>query len=175
MKKELRLEMLEKLKALAGDRKKLSRAEKIQKDFLASTYFKEAQVIGFYLPSEIEIPLDKIFSAGLHAGKIMAAPIAKNHQMHFFQVTEKTKFNRSTFGVLEPEPEKPIAKASLDVLIVPGLLFTEEGYRIGFGGGYYDRFLSDFKGVTVSLIFKEQLGVFPPESFDQKIQKLFIG
>jgi len=56
-------------------------------------------------------------------------------------------------------------------LIVPGLVFNEKGYRIGFGGGFYDRFLADYHGKTVSLAFDFQvMKEIPTESFDLPVQ-----
>jgi 5-formyltetrahydrofolate cyclo-ligase len=45
----------------------------------------------------------------------------------------------------------------IDLMIVPGLAYTREGYRLGFGGGYYDRYLQNYHGKTISLAFNEQL------------------
>jgi 5-formyltetrahydrofolate cyclo-ligase len=62
----------------------------------------------------------------------------------------------------------------LDLLIVPGLAFSKKGYRIGFGGGYYDRFLSAFDGKTVSLVFGEQFNdQWTPDVFDIPIDKIY--
>ena len=63
------------------------------------------------------------------------------------------------FGLLEPiEAETDfVAKDNIDLLIVPGIAFTEPGYRTGVGGGYYDRYLQHYQGRTVSLAFHEQI------------------
>lgn len=57
--------------------------------------------------------------------------------------------------------------------IVPGVVFSDEGYRIGFGGGYYDRYMSDYNGDTLSLAFAEQTGhVVPSEHHDIPVSKI---
>lgn len=79
----------------------------------------------------------------------------------------------SSFGVEEPLVFEKVVKDEIDLLIVPGLIFSSEGYRIGFGGGYYDRFLKDFQGPTVSLAFGEQIrDDWQPENFDIPVAKI---
>ena len=61
----------------------------------------------------------------------------------------------------------------IDLLIVPGIAFDSEGFRMGFGGGYYDRFLQSFKGNTVSLAFQEQIvSNLPKEDHDIPVEKI---
>ena len=83
-----------------------------------------------------------------------------------------TRYEASSFGVEEPISEQEAHH--LDLLIVPGLAFSKNGYRIGFGGGYYDRFLSAFDGKTVSLVFGEQFNdQWTPDVFDIPIDKIY--
>src|SRR5699024_8900956 len=84
-------------------------------------------------------------------------------------VTNFEQVRRGHFGMEEPVPEKTqkIEKQQIDLMIVPGLIYNESGYRIGFGGGYYDRFLSDFSHATLALLHSDQLvSSFPVEKFD---------
>ena len=100
-------------------------------------------------------------------------PRSVRKKLHFYQVEPQTEYQLSSFGVEEPLSQKKIDALDLDLLIVPGLIFSHEGYRIGFGGGYYDRFLADFQGKTVSLVFAEQFDVrWQPDSFDIPVQKI---
>ena len=62
----------------------------------------------------------------------------------------------------------------IDLIVVPGLLFSSRGFRIGFGGGFYDRYLADYQGETCSLVFSEQLyDDWEVEDFDIPVQKIY--
>lgn len=63
----------------------------------------------------------------------------------------------------------------LDLLIVPGLAFNDAGYRIGYGGGYFDKFLTHHQQSTISLIYDFQLDDFEIEAHDQPVQALIIA
>lgn len=78
-------------------------------------------------------------------------------------------------GIREPILEKTqtIAPEEIDLLIVPGLVFDKKGYRIGFGGGFYDRYLVHYTGKTASLAFDFQvMEEIPTESFDLSVQMI---
>lgn len=171
-KKILRGEILQVLRHKAQNPEKKQQEITLQEKFLASQLFKEAKVIGAYLPGTIECSLDLIFKTAWQKQKKVVAPRAYMKKMFFYPLEENTEKVRSSFGILEPVATTEVLKETIDLLIVPGLIFNEAHYRIGFGGGYYDRFLQDFKGKTVSLVFPEQQGVFSPESFDIPIQEL---
>lgn len=67
-----------------------------------------------------------------------------------------------------------VEKTHIDLIHVPGVAFNKGGYRIGYGGGYYDRYLADFKGMTVSTIYPCQLADFQPDNYDIPIQEVLI-
>lgn len=70
------------------------------------------------------------------------------------------------FGILEPRREyrRPVTPPAGAVCLVPGIAFSETGHRIGYGGGYYDRFLARFEGLAIGLAFQEQ--IVPPWHLD---------
>jgi 5-formyltetrahydrofolate cyclo-ligase len=66
-----------------------------------------------------------------------------------------------------------VPSEKIDLLVVPGLVFDRSGYRIGYGGGYYDRYLAHFKGAAVSLAFNDQIGEnLPHEEFDIPVEQV---
>ena len=93
-----------------------------------------------------EIPTFHIIEQAWHEGKEVAVPKCnpENKAMEFKKITSFEQLESVYSGLLEPVAEtvKVRDQHDLDLLIVPGLAFTKDGYRLGFGGGYYDRFLS---------------------------------
>ena len=87
--------------------------------------------------------------------------------MDFYLYTNKNELENVYLDLYEPKDhrEKLIDKDFIDLIIVPGLLFDPKGYRVGYGGGYYDRYLVDYPNITVSLAMEEQLVQYVP--FDE--------
>lgn len=176
LKVRLRRKGIEKLKNLAKSGKKKEKEQRIYKQLFASEYWKSAKVIGTTLSNEFELDTQPVIQrAEKEQKKIVVPKTLPKRQMAFYEMDEHTVFERSSFGVLEPQSEKLYLPEMIDLLIVPGIIYNRAGYRIGFGGGYYDRYLNNFHKKTCSLVFREQLNEqWQPESFDQKIQQLFI-
>ena len=85
-----------------------------------------------------------------------------------FVVYNPQQLVKTSFGLLEPQGNLEVVDASqIDLIHVPGLVFTTKGYRIGYGGGYYDRYLKHFSGHTFSTIYPCQIKDFIPEKHDQ--------
>ena len=80
-------------------------------------------------------------------------------------------------SVVQPIESAPVVeKSEIDLVLVPGVVFSEAGNRVGFGGGYYDRFLADYKGKTATQLFPSQIFKKPTwtvEEHDITIQQLF--
>jgi 5-formyltetrahydrofolate cyclo-ligase len=143
----------------------------IQSLLFASKEWGEAESVGLIRSLPFEFDTQPIFARGFLENKRLAVPVAVEKQLCFYQVTPQTEYQLSSFGVEEPLSQMKIT--DLDLLIVPGLIFSPKGYRIGFGGGYYDRFLADFSGKTLSLAFAEQFDDrWQPDSFDIPVQKI---
>ncbi|HEC88549.1 MAG TPA: 5-formyltetrahydrofolate cyclo-ligase, partial [Thermoplasmata archaeon] len=74
------------------------------------------------------------------------------------------------YGILEPRKEFLRIENNADIFIIPGIVFDEDGNRIGYGGGYFDRFLSDFKGKKIALAYEFQIiKKMPNEKHDVKM------
>ncbi|MDA9472373.1 5-formyltetrahydrofolate cyclo-ligase [Enterococcus sp. 5H] len=140
-------------------------------------YWEKAQTIAITKSMAIEFDTYQILQAGWAAGKKMVMPKAgKNRQLTFHEITPETVFERTAFGVEEPVDASEIAGDKIDLLVVPGIIFTRQGFRVGFGGGYYDRFLQNYHGETCSLVFSEQIQEnWQVESFDLPVKRLFIN
>ncbi len=108
----------------------------------------------------------------LERGKTVCLPrIISDYGLELRRYTADCPMARSTFGIMEPTIECPlVSRESIDLVIVPALCYDRRGYRLGYGGGYYDRWLTDYTGVTVGmcrdLVIQDQL---PSEDHDQPV------
>lgn len=176
MEKEvLRQKMIQRLIELSKETERKNRVEALLQQFYQSDSWKESASIGITMATPFEFPTAGIIQMAWKQGKKVAVPKSlPKGKLEFHWVTPDTKFNQTKFGVEEPDEEKIAQPEEIGLLVVPGLIFNQAGYRIGFGGGYYDRYLKNYAGKTISLVFREQmLEEWQPENFDQKIQQLF--
>lgn len=168
---------LNKLRKLGLDEKVKNQQEKaIIGQLFQSQMWREAKSVGLTLSMGVEFSTDQIIKQGWQEGKIIAVPKTSSQgKMDFIKITSRTIYEESNFGVREPLKGDIIGGSQLDLLIVPGVAFRLDGYRIGFGGGFYDRYLADYSGETCSLVFKEQVNQeWQPEPFDMAVTKLFL-
>ena len=143
-KKELRKEVLARRNALS----ELERSDKsirIAKKVIQLECFKKCNTILLYMSTRSEVETQEIYLEAKKRGKRIYCPRVNGKQMEFYLVNEKTEFEISTFGIIEPKPEStevfvPDKEDEIFVLM-PGVVFDEEGNRIGYGGGYYDKYL----------------------------------
>lgn len=156
--------------------------KKIKEDHLsrylfASDYWQQAQTVAITKSLPIEMDTTAILQAGWEMKKTMLLPkTSTNRQLTFHEVLPETQLKKTEFGVEEPLTENVVHHSAIDLVIVPGIVFTLDGHRVGFGGGYYDRFLASYQGATCSLVFSEQIQEhWPIEPFDQPVQQLFIN
>jgi 5-formyltetrahydrofolate cyclo-ligase len=118
-----------------------------------------------------EVDTWQVIRKGWQEGKRILVPkcVPNNKKLDFYYLDSFGDLEKVFYGLFEPAPTKNILADSdeIDLVIVPGLAFMKSGYRLGFGGGYYDRFLENFQGMTLSLAFQEQLiDEVPVEHFD---------
>ena len=104
----------------------------------------------------------------------IALVLSFNHEVDTFSIIEQALMDhKRNKGVYYPT-SKGETTNNLDLIVVPGVGFQDDGYRIGYGGGYYDRFLANYQTKTISLLYDFQITSFEPESFDQPVDKLII-
>ncbi|CAH0419311.1 5-formyltetrahydrofolate cyclo-ligase [Periweissella ghanensis] len=142
--------------------------------------WQDAQTIGITFSMPTELPTQMIIEAAWQAGKAVYLPkCLPAHQLAFLPYQRTDQLVKSTFGIWEPTGSKPLNIDNLDLLIVPGLRFaTTGGMRVGFGGGFYDRLLVQFKGPTIALTTSKLVVTkpdWPIEPFDQAVDKILIG
>ncbi|MBD5068827.1 MAG: 5-formyltetrahydrofolate cyclo-ligase [Lactobacillus sp.] len=115
--------------------------------------WQQAKTIGITRAGELEIPTDQLIRQAENEGKVVYYPkTMPKRQMVFLPAKTEADFELSSFGILEPHYDETKVNDNLDLLLVPGIAYAlDSGLRVGFGGGYYDRYLKNFSGNTISL------------------------
>lgn len=136
---------------------KLELDSTIQSRLLALVEYSKADTIFTYVSKSIEVDTISLIKAALANRKLVAVPrcVPDTYDMEFYYITSLNDLEKGMFGVPEPVPGKCplVTDYSKGLCIVPGLSFDAQGYRLGYGKGYYDRFLADFFGSTVGICY----------------------
>lgn len=171
MKQALRQKCLKNLKQ-QNALDKQERDSELLRAFMSLPEYREARTIATYLSMEGEVDTIPLIRAALADGKRVVVPkVLSREEMVFLEYDEK-RLEKSKFGTWEPTVGEPISKVEIDLIHVPGLVFNERGFRIGYGGGFYDRYLQNYKGKTVSTIYAFQHSPFLEEKHDIAVQEV---
>ena len=174
MKKTLRKETIAAMKELPQS-VKIQADEELTQRLLELPAFQEAKILATYLSFDHEFSTAGLIQAALQLGKRVCVPRTYPQGRMEFVEYDPDILEKTRFGLLEPnEQGKVVDKAEIDLIHVPGLVFQSKGYRIGYGGGYYDRYLADYTGKTVSTIYSIQQKEFQPDVFDQAVQEVLV-
>ena len=174
MKSELRKQVLQEMKALPREQKQFI-DQALTERLLHHPFYQEAKVIASYLSFPHEFQTQELIEQALKDGKKVLIPKTYPKGRMDFVVYDPQQLVKTSFGLLEPQGNLEVVDASqIDLIHVPGLAFTTEGYRIGYGGGYYDRYLEYFSGHTLSTIYPCQVQDFIPENHDIPVQEVLI-
>lgn len=132
---------------------------KIFTGILALREYLEADVVYTYVCKPAEPDTLALIAAALGDGKRVAVPrcLPEIAGMEFFEIASPGELEPGTYGVREPVPGKsrPVRKSGKAICVVPGLCFDLQGYRLGYGKGYYDRFLVEFSGFTIGPCYSD--------------------
>ena len=142
---------------------------------LQSREFRKASVIFGYLSFSNEISVDAVLKAALHEGKTVAVPwIISRTEMQAAMLNSLDNLPLDRYGIrTAPEPVKIIPPERIDLILVPGAGFTETGYRMGRGAGFYDRFLVQAHGFRMGITCDSLLRkIIPADEHDQQIDAL---
>ena len=174
MKSELRKQVLHEMKAISQEQKPAI-DQALTERLLHHPFYQEAKVIATYLSFPHEFQTQELIEQVLKDGKKVLIPKTYPKRRMEFVVYNPQQLVKTSFGLLEPQGELEVVEASqIDLIHVPGLTFTMQGYRIGYGGGYYDRYLEHFSGHTLSTVYPCQIQDFIPENHDIPVQEVLI-
>lgn len=145
----------EQIKLLNKSKSKTKEEAVVLLDKLQKTdEWKQAKSVATTVSNLFEVPTKPIIEAAIAEGKTVYLPKTMPHrQMSFLPFTSYDDLVTSKFGIPEPVYDEQLENQQPDLVLVPGLAFASDSrFRVGFGGGYYDRFLKNYSGNTVALV-----------------------
>ena len=156
-KKELRRSIRERKRAMTEE-EIVMRSEKLGLLFAQSEAYKNAKTIYGYLPYNQEVRTVPMLEQALKDGKKVAVPKVYGDEMKFLYLDDLTKVSKGYAGIPEPIADGPVADDETALVLMPGLAFDPQGHRIGYGGGFYDKFLAaEPNHPTLALCYEFQL------------------
>ena len=156
-KKELRRVIREQKKAMT-ETEIVSSGERLAEKFYACPQYAAAKTIYGYLPYNQEVRTVPMLERALRDGKRVAVPKVYGDEMRFIYMEDLSLVEKSDMGIPEPVADGPVGDDPTALVLMPGLAFTVNGDRMGYGGGYYDKFLAAEPGhPTVALCYAFQM------------------
>ncbi len=133
-------------------------SEKLGEQFVASEAYKQAKTIYGYLPYNQEVRTVPMLQKALEDGKKVAVPKCYGEEMRFIYLEDLSQVEKGYCGIPEPIADEPVADDMTALVLMPGLAFDPQGHRIGYGGGFYDKFLaSEPEHPTLALCYAFQM------------------
>lgn len=180
-KKELRVFLRKRRGELSSGPAGAERSRRMQKRLLESTFWRKSLVVTLYVAVKGEADTSLLLRAAWSEGKTVFLPRCRRDEpgtMDMIACSGPQALEVSAFGIPEPERKansRLLSAAELTggektLIIVPALAFDREGYRLGYGGGYYDRMLSEARCTSVGLTFHGLLqDRLPRDSWDRPV------
>ena len=153
----------------------LEKSSRIKKRIFEMDLFRDAQTILFYVSYGNEVYTHDMIKESISLGKTVVVPksVTKNNALILSRLTDWNNLEVGAYNILEPKQEsiEQVDVESIDLIIVPGVVFDESGNRIGHGKGYYDRLLDDSQNIpNIGLAFELQMiDNIESEKHDEKI------
>ena len=141
-KQELRKAIREKKRAMSPEEIE-GKSRVLTEKFLRSEAYRAAKTVYGYLPYNQEVRTVALLEQALRDGKRVAVPKCYGDEMRFIWMEDLSKVEKGYAGIPEPVEDGPVADDNTALVLMPGLAFDPQGHRIGYGGGFYDRFLAD--------------------------------
>lgn len=166
-KTQLRKQIREQKRAMMPEQIEQTSA-KLAELFFASDLYQQAKTVYGYLPYNQEVRTVPMLEKALADGKKVAVPKVYGEEMKFIYLDDLSKVEKGYSGIPEPIADEPIADDETALVLMPGLAFDREGHRIGYGGGFYDKFLAaEPNHPTLALCYEFQvLPRLETEEFD---------
>ena len=137
----LRREIREKKKGMSPEEIE-DRSARLGELFAQTDAYRTAKTIYGYMPYNQEVRTVPILEQAIRDGKKVAVPKVYGDTMRFIYLDDLTQVAKSDMGIPEPVVDEPVANDETALVLMPGLAFDKAGHRIGYGGGFYDKFLT---------------------------------
>lgn len=166
-KKELRKKIREQKRAMS-EAQIVSASERLGELFLACDQYQNAKTIYGYLPYNQEVRTVPMLEQAMKDGKRVAVPKCYGEEMRFIYMDDLSKVEKGYANIPEPIADEPVADDQTALVLMPGMAFTKDGKRMGYGGGFYDKFLAaEPNHPTVALCYEFQMVEdLPTEEYD---------
>lgn len=166
-KQELRRTIRERKRAMTEE-EIVERSNALAEKFYNSPAYQAASTIYGYLPYNQEVRTVPMLQRALDEGKRVAVPKVYGEEMRFIYLEDLTQVSKGYAGIPEPIADAPVAEDQRALVLMPGLAFDPQGHRIGYGRGFYDRFLAqEPHHPTLALCYEFQMQAhLDTEEFD---------
>lgn len=176
-------------KLIKDEKSKLSHIEiekvsdEIIKQFISSNEYNQADIICTYVAFNQEILTNSFIEYSILNGKKVAVPKVQNQEMDFYYITDLSELEIGYYGILEPKTSNKVKEDELKdknvLMIMPGLAFDLKGNRIGYGGGYYDKYLEKHEKVKfLKIAFAYEFQILKDievDKFDKKVDQIITS
>ena len=144
------------------------KSEALARQFYETEQYRSARSIYGYLPYNQEVRTVAMLEQALRDGKRVAVPKCYGDTMKFIYMDDLSQVAPGYAGIPEPIADGPVAEDTTALVLMPGLAFTTDGKRMGYGGGFYDKFLAaEPEHPTVALCYAFQMVEdLPTEEYD---------
>lgn len=166
-KKELRAQ-IRALKRAMTEEQIVQSSARLGELFVQTAQYKQAKTIYGYLPYNQEVRTVPMLEQALRDGKKVAVPKCYGDEMRFIYMDDLSKVEAGYANIPEPIADDPVANDKTALVLMPGMAFTKNGDRMGYGGGFYDKFLAaEPDHPTVALCYAFQMvESLPTEEYD---------
>ncbi len=145
--------------------------KKIRENLKNLEIYKEAKSVFVFISYKSEVDTKKIIEDIIKDGKKLLVPLVKGKDMIAVEVRGIEDLEPNKMGILEPKSGEEVL--NVDLTITPGLAFDSEGYRLGYGGGYYDKFFAKVDTIRMGIGYSDQIvEEVPHEDYDKKLSYL---
>ncbi len=127
-------------------------SKKIVNKLINLDILKDYKHIGIYYPINNEIDITSLLD--IYSDKMFYLPVTKD-VLEFYPYHKEDILLKKKFNLLEPKETTIVSKEDIEAFIVPSVCINKNGQRIGYGKGYYDKYLADYKGIKIAVIYKE--------------------